>query len=74
MKEENQATPSFIREELIDTGLFQIKGETLGFVASGKEIIRINSDGRISWKGREITTDDDFRSAMADLAKKLQEI
>lgn len=37
-----------------------------------EEIIRIADDGRIYWKGREVETDDDFRSAMLDLKKALE--
>lgn len=33
-----------------------------------KEIVRINADGRVFWRGREVETDDDFRSAMMDMA------
>lgn len=31
------------------------------------EVIRIQYDGRIFWKGREVETDDDFRAAMLEL-------
>lgn len=37
-----------------------------------KEVIRIDSEGRLFWNGREVTTDDDFRSAMLDLARYFQ--
>lgn len=36
-----------------------------------KEVIRIGPDGRIYWFGREVETDDDFRSAMMELAAML---
>lgn len=36
-----------------------------------KEVIRIANDGRIFWHGREVETDDDFRSAMMELAQRL---
>lgn len=35
------------------------------------EIVRIGADGHIYWRGREVETDDEFRSAMLDLAKVL---
>jgi len=37
----------------------------------GEPIIMITPEGRIFWKGREVESDDDFRAAMLDLAKKL---
>jgi len=39
--------------------------------SSGVEIIRIARDGRVLWRGAEVTTDADFRSAMLDLAARL---
>ena len=42
-----------------------------GGTPTTKEIVRIAKDGRIYWNGREVETDDDFRSAMIDLAKAL---
>ena len=38
------------------------------------EIIRIAPDGRVFWKQREVETDDDFRSAMLDLAEALKKV
>lgn len=38
------------------------------------EVLRIASDGRIFWRGREVETDDDFRAAMIDLAATMQRI
>lgn len=35
--------------------------------ANGDAIIRIVSNGAIFWNGREVETDDDFRSAMLEL-------
>ncbi|MFA6204513.1 MAG: hypothetical protein WC710_15145 [Gallionella sp.] len=35
------------------------------------EIMRIQSDGRIFWRGREVETDDQFRSAMLELKAAL---
>lgn len=34
-------------------------------------IVSIQQDGRIFWKGREVETDEDFRSAMMSLVKHL---
>ena len=34
-------------------------------------VIRIDHDGRIFWKGREVETDADFREAMKELAQVL---
>jgi hypothetical protein len=31
------------------------------------EVLRIDNEGRIFWKQREVETDDDFRSAMLEL-------
>lgn len=36
------------------------------------EVIRIAPDGKVFWKQREVETDDDFRSAMLDLARVLK--
>lgn len=36
-----------------------------------KEVIRIDPEGRIFWKGREVETDEDFRAAMLELAYAL---
>lgn len=33
------------------------------------EVLRIASDGKLLWRGREVETDADFRSAMIDLKK-----
>ena len=35
------------------------------------EIIRIQNDGAILWKGREVESDAEFRSAMIDLKNAL---
>jgi hypothetical protein len=35
------------------------------------EIIRIENDGTILWKGREVESDAEFRSAMIDLKNAL---
>ena len=40
--------------------------------SDGKEVIRIDHEGRIFWKGREVETDDEFRSAMLGLKKALE--
>lgn len=37
----------------------------------GTEVIRIAADGRIYWKSREVTTDDEFRTTMMELAQRL---
>ena len=37
----------------------------------GEEVIRIEKDGRIFWRKREVETDDEFRAAMMDLVKFL---
>lgn len=33
----------------------------------GSEVIRINSEGRLYWHGREVETDDEFRFAVFEL-------
>jgi DNA-binding protein YbaB len=38
---------------------------------AGKEIIRIEHDGRVIWNGREVKTDDEFRTAMLALKDAL---
>ena len=35
--------------------------------AGGKEVVRIEHDGRVIWNGREVKTDDEFRAAMLAL-------
>ena len=40
-------------------------------INSPGEVIRIDPEGRLFWRGREVETDDDFRAAMLDLAKRL---
>ncbi len=37
-----------------------------------EEIIRIEGDGRIFWRKREVETDDDFRAAMLDFAERFR--
>jgi hypothetical protein len=37
-----------------------------------KEVVRIASDGRVFWMGREVLTDVDFRYAMLELAEVLK--
>lgn len=37
----------------------------------GEVVIRIAPDGRLFWHEREVETDDDFRAAMLELAKRL---
>jgi len=44
------------------------------FEQNPQEIIRIQYDGRLFWKGREVETDEDFRAAMMDLAKSQLEL
>ena len=41
------------------------------FAPAGKEIIRIEHDGRVIWNGREVKTDDEFRAAMLALKDAL---
>jgi hypothetical protein len=36
-------------------------------ISPSEEIIRIDANGRIFWKSREVETDDDFRAAMIEL-------
>ena len=38
-----------------------------------EEIVRIASDGRVFWNGREVITDDEFRTAMLELGRVLRE-
>ncbi len=40
----------------------------------GTEVLRIEYDGRIFWRGREVETDTEFRAAMIDLQKSLKEL
>jgi len=40
-------------------------------VVENKEIIRINKDGNIYWNGREVETDEDFRSCLLDMVPLL---
>lgn len=35
--------------------------------SEGVEVVCIKHDGRIFWRGREVETDQDFKSAMIDL-------
>ena len=37
----------------------------------GKTVMRIAPDGRIYWNGKEVLSDDDFRSAMLELKEAL---
>ena len=37
------------------------------FAPDAKEVMRIEASGRIFWAGREVETDDDFRTAMLEL-------
>ena len=37
----------------------------------GDELIRIDPDGNIFWKGRLVESDDDFKASMLDLASAL---
>ena len=39
---------------------------------TGKEVIRIANDGNVYWHGRLVESDDDFKSAMLDLAEALK--
>lgn len=34
-----------------------------------KEVVRIDTTGRIFWLGREVTTDEEFRQTMLELHK-----
>lgn len=36
------------------------------------DIVRIMQDGRVIWRGREVETDDAFRSAMLDMANAIR--
>jgi len=45
--------------------------DIINVCSSGKEVVRIEPDGKIFWLGREVETDDDFRAAMLELAKAL---
>jgi hypothetical protein len=42
--------------------------------ASGREVIRIQPDGRIFWSGREVVGDEMFKAAMVDLLAVLKEM
>ena len=41
-------------------------------IGGPEEIIRIDREGKLFWRGREVETDDDFRSAMMDLATNMK--
>ena len=43
-------------------------GYLVSAYTGGEEVLRIEQNGRIFWKGREVEGDDDFRAAMRDLA------
>ena len=43
----------------------------LALNVGGSMIITIDPAGRLFWHGREVETDDDFRAAMLDLAKRM---
>lgn len=38
---------------------------------NGVEVLRIEPDGRLFWKGREVESDDELRSAMLDIKAAL---
>lgn len=48
-----------------------VQPDTLTIREQGTEVIRIAPEGRVFWKGREVETDEDFRSAMMELAQQL---
>lgn len=37
------------------------------FSAGGEEVLKIDHEGNIFWRGREVESDDDFKAAMLDL-------
>ena len=39
----------------------------IAYSEDGNEVVRIDNDGKIFWNGRELETDDQFRSAMMEL-------
>jgi hypothetical protein len=39
----------------------------LTFNAHGEQVVAIEQDGSIKWRGREVETDDEFKAAMLDL-------
>ena len=43
------------------------KPDTLLIANQGNEVIRIDREGRVFWKTREVETDEDFRGAMMEL-------
>lgn len=40
-----------------------------GVYSGSEEIIRIAHDGKIYWRGREVTTDDQYRKALLEAIK-----
>lgn len=42
------------------------------FFKANVEVLRIDAEGRIFWRGREVESDDSFRAAMLDLAATLR--
>ena len=48
--------------------------DALSVELEGIEVLRIDAEGAIYWKGREVESDDDFRAAMLGLASTLKAI
>ena len=42
--------------------------------ADGAEVLRIEGDGRLFWRGREVETDSDFVKAMLELRDALMPV
>jgi len=41
-------------------------------IKPGEEVIRIDADGTLYWKGRLIETDDEFKAAMMALSRYMR--
>lgn len=59
---------SYITDATIGASLQLSAAPIISCCQSDKtEVMRIEQDGRIFWKGREVDTDEDFRVAMLEL-------
>ena len=44
---------------------------SLNFSPNGLDTFRVEADGRLFWKGREVESDDELRSAMLEIKRYL---
>jgi hypothetical protein len=52
--------------------LFIPDADIINVKSEGKEVVRIANDGNVYWHGRLVESDEDFKSAMLDLAEALK--